>query len=42
MKSLYHHIRLEFEAEFSNVLVVCITCDASLQPKLNVEELVSV
>ena len=42
MRSTYSHIQLEFQAEFSNVLIVHINCDASLQPVLNEQELVSV
>jgi len=42
MNTTYGHIQLQFEAEFSNVLIVHITCHASLEPKLNVQELVSV
>lgn len=42
MKNTYGHIQLEFEVEFSNVLIVYITCDVTLQPELNEQELVSV
>ena len=42
MKTTYGHIQLDFEEEFSNVLIVHITCDVKLQPELNVQELVSV
>ena len=42
MKTTYIHIQLEFEAEFSNVLIVRIICDTSLEPEMNVQELVSV
>ena len=42
MKTTYGHILLEFEAEFSNVLIVHVTCDVRLQPELNVKEIVSV
>ena len=42
MKKTYGHIQLEFEVEFSNILIVYITCDITLQPELNEQELVSV
>jgi len=42
MKTTYGHIQLEFEAKFSNVIIVHIICDASLEPEMNVQELVSV
>jgi len=34
----FGHILLEFEAEFSNVLIVHITCDALLQHEINAKE----
>ena len=40
MKTTYGQVQLEFEAEYSNVLKVRITCDASLETELNVQELV--
>ena len=42
MKATYGHIQLDFEAEFSNVLIVHITCYVRLQPELDEQELVSV
>jgi len=44
MRIYYGCIQLEFEAEFSNVLVVHIACKGAVLPdhKLNVQELVRI
>ena len=41
MKTTYDRIELNFQQEFSNVLIVHIKCDVPLEPVLNEEELVS-
>ena len=41
MKTAYGYIELNFQQEFSNVLIVHITCDSPLEPELNEHELVS-
>ena len=41
MKTAYDHIELNFQQEFSNVLLVHIKCDVPLEPVLNIQELVS-
>ena len=36
MSETYGHIQLQFEAEFSNAIIVHITCDAVLQKQLEI------
>ena len=36
MSETYGHIQLQFEAEFSNVIIVHITCDAVLRKQLEI------
>ena len=36
MSKTFGHIQLQFEAEFSNAIIVHITCDAVLQKQLEI------